>query len=155
MKRILLFSMFGFLLAGSLYAQDQTSLRKQQFNLHDGIAISGYDAVAYFTEGKAVKGNKDNAVVYQGVLYYFSSVANKEAFKKEPAKYEPAYGGWCSYAMGAKGEKVEVDPKTFKIVDGKLNLFYNKFFNNTLNDWNKDEANLHRKADANWAKIYH
>jgi hypothetical protein len=55
--------------------------------------------------------------------------------------------------MGAKGEKVEVDPETFKIVNGKLFLFYNAYFNNTLKSWNKDEANLNRKADANWKKI--
>jgi hypothetical protein len=55
--------------------------------------------------------------------------------------------------MGAKGENVEVDPETFKIVNGKLFLFYNAYFNNTLKSWNKDEANLNRKADANWKKI--
>jgi YHS domain-containing protein len=139
----------------SLAAQDETALRQKHYNLDKGIAVSGYDVVAYFTQNKAVKGSKDNAVSHQGAIYYFSSVANKEEFKKNPAKYEPSYGGWCSYAMGAKGEKVEIDPKTFKIVNGKLNLFYNKFFNNTLTDWNKDEANLKKKADASWMKIYH
>ena len=154
MKRIVLFFMLTALGAG-IQAQDQGPLRKKQFNLNDGLAISGYDPVAYFIQNKAVKGSRENAVAYEGVTYYFSSAANKEEFKKNPAKYEPEYGGWCSYAMGAKGEKVEVDPKTFKIVNGKLNLFYNKFFNNTLTDWNKDEANLKKKADANWSKIYH
>jgi YHS domain-containing protein len=154
MKQFVLFLMIG-LLVNDIYAQDQSGLRKKQFNLNDGIAVSGYDPVAYFTLNKAVKGSKENAVAYEGVTYYFSSAANKEEFKKNPAKYEPEYGGWCSYAMGAKGEKVEIDPKTFKIVNGKLNLFYNKFFNNTLTDWNKDEANLKKKADANWAKTFH
>jgi len=64
---------------------------------------------------------------------------------KNPAGYEPQYGGWCAYAMGANGEKVEIDPGTFKIVDGKLNLYYNAFFNNTLKSWNKDEVNLKKK----------
>ncbi|MEO5681489.1 MAG: YHS domain-containing (seleno)protein [Chitinophagaceae bacterium] len=154
MKRIVLFLLVA-LLANALLAQDQTGLRKKQFNLNDGVAISGYDPVAYFTQSKAVKGSRENAVVDQGVTYYFSSTANKETFKNNPAKYEPEYGGWCSYAMGAKGEKVAIDPKTFKIVNGKLNLFYNKFFNNTLTDWNKDETNLKKKADASWGKIYH
>jgi YHS domain-containing protein len=154
MKQIVL-SLFIGLLVTNIHAQDQTALRKKQFNLGDGgIAINGYDPVAYFTAGKAVKGSKENALVYEGVTYYFSSTANKEEFKKNPAKYEPSYGGWCSYAMGAKGEKVEIDPKTFKIVDGKLNLFYNRFFNNTLTDWNKDEANLKKKADVNWSKTF-
>ena len=57
--------------------------------------------------------------------------------------------------MGAKGEKVPVDPGTYKIINNKLYLFYNKFFNNTLKDWNKDESNLKTKADANWQKINH
>jgi hypothetical protein len=56
--------------------------------------------------------------------------------------------------MGAKGEKVEIDPETFKIIDGKLYLFYNAYFNNTLTSWNKDEKNLKAKADKNWLSIY-
>lgn len=137
----------------TLTAQDPTALRVKQFNLEKGIAIQGYDPVAYFQQSKAVKGSKDLAVYHQGVTYYFSSPANKEAFKTNPGQYEPQYGGWCAYAMGAKGEKVEVDPKTFKITGGKLYLFYNRYFNNTLTDWNKDEAGLKQKADVNWNKI--
>ena len=137
----------------SLFAQDAT-LRVKQFNLDDKVAISGYDPVAYFKSNKAVKGNKNLSVYNQGVIYYFSSAENKEEFKKNPFKYEPEYGGWCAYAMGAKGEKVSIDPETFKIVNGKLYLFYNSFFNNTLKSWNKDEANLKAKADVNWTKIF-
>lgn len=136
----------------SISHAQQANPRIKQFNLEDGLAIQGYDPVAYFS-GKAVKGNKDLAVYYQGATYHFSTVANKEAFKKNPSQYEPQYGGWCAYAMGSKGEKVSVDPKTFKVTDGKLYLFYNKFFNNTLIEWNKDEAGLKPKADANWKKI--
>ncbi|HZE82850.1 MAG TPA: YHS domain protein, partial [Puia sp.] len=69
--------------------------------------------------------------------------------------YEPQYGGWCAYAMGKDGSKVEVDPGTFKIVNGKLFLFYNRFFNNTLKTWNKDEDHLHKNADNNWQKLTH
>ena len=132
----------------------QEPLRKKHYNLENGLAIEGYDPVAYFTKGKAVMGKKELAVYDQGATYYFSSAENKELFKSNPAKYEPEYGGWCAYAMGAKGEKVEVDPGTFKISNGKLYLFYNKFFNNTLKDWNKDENNLRTKATANWANIF-
>lgn len=140
------------LVAGISHAQEATPHTKQ-YNLEDNLAIQGYDPVAYFKENKAVKGSKDLAVSYQGVLYYFSSVANKEEFKKNAAPYEPQYGGWCAYAMGSKGEKVSIDPKTFKIIKGKLYLFYNKFFNNTLTEWNKDETSLKNKADANWKAI--
>ncbi|MFM6926074.1 MAG: YHS domain-containing (seleno)protein [Ferruginibacter sp.] len=138
----------------STTAQDASALRKKHFNLDEGVAIKGYDPVAYFTQNKAVKGKKELSVIYQGVLYNFSSVENKEAFKAAPFKYEPEYGGWCAYAMGNTGEKVSVDPETFKIVNGKLYLFYNRFFTNTLKDWNKNEAVLKKNADSNWPKLF-
>ena len=143
------------LMAGALFAQDATSTRKKHFNLEKGIAIDGYDAVAYFNSNKAIKGDKNLAVYHQGATYRFSSVENKEAFKKNPSGYEPQYGGWCAYAMGKNGEKVSVDPETFKIINGKLYLFYNKAFNNTLKSWNKNEPILKTNADANWTKIFH
>ena len=154
MKSLLLFAMIS-MLSITANAQDATGLRKKHFNLAGGLAIEGYDPVAYFTLNKAVKGKKDLAVFHQGVTYYFSSTAHKELFKASPARYEPEYGGWCAYAMGEKGEKVSIDPGTFKIVNGKLYLFYNRFFNNTLKEWNKNEASLKTKADANWPKIFH
>ena len=149
------FTIFFALLTSISFGQDMTQLRKSQFNLDNGIAISGYDPVAYFKQGKAIKGKKELAVFDQGVTYYFSSDENKDDFKKDLSKYEPQYGGWCAYAMGKDGSKVEVDPGTFKIIDGRLYLYYNKFFNNTLKSWNKDESNLKAKADINWKKIYH
>jgi YHS domain-containing protein len=152
MKQII-FATFLTLLTTAVFSQD--ALRKKEFNLgKNGLAIEGYDPVAYFKQNKSVKGSSSNAVFHQGVTYYFTNGENKEEFKKNPSKYEPQYGGWCAYAMGKDGSKVEVDPETFKIVDGKLFLFYNKFFNNTLKSWNKDEAGLHAKADANWKKIF-
>lgn len=127
--------------------------RIKEFNLENKVAIQGYDPVAYFTQKKAVKGKTALASTYEGVTYYFSSQANKDAFVKNPSGYEPQYGGWCAFAMGSSGEKVEIDPETFKILDGKLYLFYNAYFNNTLKSWNKDEVNLKKKADANWKKF--
>lgn len=153
MKKLQLLLYMG-LLYLTAYSQDVTALRKKQFNIEDGLAIQGYDPVAYFSEGKAVKGGKEHAVYHQGVTYYFESAANAASFKKEPAKYEPQYGGWCAYAMGAKGEKVPVDPKTFKVLNGKLYLFYNRLFNNTLTSWNKDEPHLQQQADKNWTILY-
>lgn len=140
------------LLTSTAFAQE--TIRKAQFNIEKAIAIQGYDPVAYFTQKKAVKGKKDLAVAAEGVTYYFSTLENKEIFKKDYKKYEPQYGGWCAYAMGATGEKVEVDPETFKIVAGKLFLFYHSWTNNTLTKWNKDEANLKAKADAAWTKFF-
>ena len=139
----------------SSLAQDATTLRRKQFNLEKDVAIDGYDPVAYFKLNKAVKGRKDLIINNEGVYYYFSTPENKGEFKKNPSKYEPEYGGWCAYAMGSKGEKVSIDPETFKIVGGKLYLFYNSFFNNTLKSWNKDEINLKANADLNWKKTFH
>jgi YHS domain-containing protein len=154
--KILLTSLVLSLFSGTAFSQDAATLRKKQFNLNDdNVAISGYDPVAYFKENKGVKGRKELAVYYAGVIYYFSSAENKEEFKKDPSKYEPEYGGWCAYAMGAKNEKVSINPETFKIINGKLYLFYNRNSNNTLNTWNKDEASLKSKADANWQKKFH
>lgn len=129
------------------------AIRSKEFNLNNKVAIQGYDPVAYFKQNKAVKGKNEISATQDGVIYYFSSQANKDLFVKSPSTYEPQYGGWCSYAMGATGEKVEIDPQTFKITNGKLNLFYNAFFNNTLKTWNKDEVNLKKKADTNWKKF--
>ena len=131
----------------------QEQKRLKHFNLENKLAISGYDPVSYF-QGKPKEGNKTIYVSHQGIIYRFSTNANMELFKSNPTKYEPAYGGWCAYAMGERGEKVEVDPETFKITDGRLYLFYNRFFTNTLNSWNKDEANLINKADHNWQNVF-
>jgi YHS domain-containing protein len=141
-----------FALSNKTFAQQ--AIRVAQFNIEKKIAIQGYDPVAYFTLNKAVKGKKELAISAEGVTYYFSTEENKDLFKKDYKKYEPQYGGWCAYAMGAMGEKVEVDPETFKIVSGKLYLFYHSWTNNTLNKWNKDEANLKSKADASWIKFF-
>ena len=129
-----------------------TAKRVKEFNLENKVAIQGYDPVAYFTQKKAVKGKSSITTTYDGVTYNFSSQANKDLFLKKPSSYEPQYGGWCAFAMGDYGEKVEINPETFKIID-ELYLYYNAFFNNTLKSWNKDETNLKKKADANWKKI--
>ena len=148
-----IFILFLSFISVSITAQTATK-RTVEFNLENKIAIQGYDPVAYFKQSKAVKGNKELTAVYLGVEYHFSSSANKELFLKTPTIFEPQFGGWCAFAMGDSGEKVEINPETFKILDGKLYLFYNAYFNNTLKSWNKDEANLKAKAEINWKKIY-
>ncbi len=152
MKKIF-FTVIIALVTVSVLAQT-VAKRTSEFNLESKIAIQGYDPVAYFKQSKAVKGKKELTAVYQGVEYHFSSVANKELFLKTPTVFEPQFGGWCAYAMGDSGEKVEINPETFKILDGKLYLFYNAYFTNTLKSWNKDEANLKKKAESNWKRIY-
>jgi YHS domain-containing protein len=91
--------------------------RTKHYNLEKNLALGGYDQVAYFMQNKAVEGKKTHTYTYHNVTYYFASLANAEAFKKEPAKYEPQYGSWCAYAMGENGEKVSIEPQTFKVLD--------------------------------------
>lgn len=149
MKQFFLAAIFG-LLTFSVFAQTDFNTRKKHFNLDkSSLAIQGYDPISYF-EGKPQKGVAQFLVFYKGVQYYFVSNAHKEQFLKTPEKFEPAYGGWCAYAMGEYGDKVEIDPTSYKITNGKLYLFYYSFINKTLNKWNLDEANLKAKADKNW-----
>jgi YHS domain-containing protein len=141
-----------FILSSGLRAQDETA-RAQTFNIKDGVALSRYDPVSYF-EGKPMEGKPALRTSYKGVTYYFASQAHLDRFKAHPEAYEPAYGGWCAYAMGESGEKVKIDPETFKIIDGRLYLFYNFWGNNTLNTWNKNEKHLHEQAELNWKKYF-
>jgi len=128
------------------------AVRLKEFNLDDNVALEGYDPVSFFT-GKPVEGDDDIAYTHKGVTYHFSTAANLSKFKSSPEGYEPAYGGWCAYAMGNTGEKVKIDPETYKIISGKLYLFYNFWGNNTLETWNESESSLRARADQNWKKI--
>ncbi len=116
-----------------------------------GVAIDGYDPVAYF-KNRATVGNQSIKSSYNGATYFFESQDNKDAFDKSPIAYAPQFGGWCAYAVGKNNSNVEVDPATFKVKNGKLYLFYNKYFTNTLKSWNEDENNLLTKANENWSK---
>jgi YHS domain-containing protein len=140
-------------IANAVHSQDRTTEAKHYNIDKSGLALEGYDPISYFLKNKAVEGKKEYAAKVDGIIYYFESASNRDLFTKNPQKYKPQFGGWCAYAMGATGEKVEVDPETFKILDGKLYLFYNKYFNNTLKTWNKDESALKTKAEKNWASI--
>lgn len=121
-------------------------------NLKDKVAIQGYDPVAYFDD-KALEGKKEISATHNAAIYYFISKGNRSVFLKNPEKYKPQYGGWCAYAMGLNGKKVSINPETYKIENGKLYLFYDAFFNNTLKDWNKDEERLKAKANENWENL--
>lgn len=149
--RTLITLLFTICLAGA-FAQTNT-VRQKHFNLKKNLAIEGYDPVSYF-DGKPLEGESEIKTTHKGVVYYFATQSNLNKFKTAPDKYEPAYGGWCAFAMGESGEKVKVDPETFKIIDGKLYLFYNFWGNNTLTDWNKEEQKLKMSGDKNWKKFF-
>jgi len=127
------------------------------FNLDsNGLALQGYDPVSYHNQGPE-KGKKEYSFEYDGVTYQFSSQENLQTFTAAPTTYLPAFGGWCAWAM-LEGEKVEVDPETYKIINGTSYLFYNSFFSNTLSRWNsransETEEVLVKKAQSEWRKL--
>jgi hypothetical protein len=114
-----------------------------------GIAIHGYDPVAYFVEGGPRKGRLELAVQHDGASWLFASEANKKRFEDEPEKCLPAYGGYCAYGV-AQGYFVKVDPNAWRIVDNRLYLNYDRWVART---WVKDIPGYVGKADANWRKL--
>ncbi len=143
MKNIYLITVLSFI---SIF----TFAQKIDYNIQDGYIAEGYDVVEYFNK-KAVKGKQKYMLTYNNAKYRFLNEENLKKFKSNPTKYIPQYGGWCAYAMGSKGEKVSINPKTFEIREGKLYLFYNSFFNNTLESWLEEgPEKLRKKADVIW-----
>ncbi len=114
-----------------------------------GLAIRGYDPVAYFTEKKAVQGTESFSALYKGSQFRFASAANRAAFTANPERYAPQYGGFCAYAA-ALGNKAPIDPNVFTIVDNKLYLNFNR---PTEILWSKDIQGYISKADKNWPDV--
>ena len=116
---------------------------------HSTPGINGYDPVAYFTDGKPMKGSGYHVADFEGVTYAFASKEHKEMFEAKPEKYMPAYGGYCAYGV-AVGKKFVVDPEAWKIVDGNLYLNLDR---DIQKKWLKDVPGYIKKAEANWPKI--
>ena len=112
-------------------------------------AIRGYDPVAYHLEKKPVLGKPEFKAVWNGAEWRFASAANRDAFKLDPARYAPAFGGYCAYGA-SNGYKVSTDPDAFAIEGGKLYLNYSIPVQNT---WNKDRPGYIEKATANWKSL--
>lgn len=133
------------------------SLSAKKLNIDgDQLALEGYDPVSYFTE-QPMKGYPALQIKHNEVVYYFENEENRIAFTQDPEKYVPAYGGWCAWAM-LDGDKVEVDPLSYKIINGKNHLYYNGFWGDTLAKWNKKagkdgEQTLIDAADKEWADL--
>lgn len=115
----------------------------------DGNAIRGYDAVAYFTEGKPVLGDSAYSYAWQGANWRFASAQNRDAFKANPEQYAPQYGGYCAYGT-ADGHKAPTQPDAWTVQDGKLYLNYNTKVKSL---WNKDRPGYIQKADTNWPAL--
>lgn len=117
---------------------------------NDGIAIDGTDAVAYFTENKPVAGSSENAFEWNGATWHFASVENMESFKANPAKFAPAYGGYCAWAIAEKKQLASTQPSNWAVVDNRLFLNFN---DSVQERWNADIARFIKMGDENWPDI--
>ena len=115
----------------------------------DGLAIEGYDAVAYFTDGRPVEGSREFETAYEGATWRFASAANRDAFAANPEKYAPQYGGYCAYAV-SEGYTASIDPDAWTIDNGKLYLNYSKGIQRR---WEKNRAERIVQGDKNWPQI--
>lgn len=112
-------------------------------------AIQGYDPVAYFREGKPVEGKKTWMYTWKGANWYFSTPQNRDAFKANPEKFAPQYGGYCAYGT-AEGHKAPTDPLAWTIVNHKLYLNYNQEVKGL---WSKDQKGYIKTADKKWPQV--
>lgn len=127
------------------FAQSKTLINVDR----SGLAVQGYDVVAYFTDSKPEKGNPQFTSAHGGGTYRFASAEHKAAFDKEPAKYAPQFGGFCAWAV-SKNSTASIEPDAFQVVGGRLLLQYDK---GIRDKFNKDTAGNLAKADANWLGI--
>ncbi len=116
-----------------------------------GVAIVGYDPVAYFTEARAVKGSPEFSHEFLGETWHFASAAHRDDFAANPVAYAPQYGGYCAgevlYADVSSGITTNVEPRAWRILDGKLYLFYDRGY---AEEFVKNAKELVAKADGNW-----
>lgn len=115
----------------------------------NGVILQGYDAVAFFTDSKPVKGSKQFQSTYKGAIYQFASVEHKQLFDGNPEKYKVQFGGWCAYAVSL-GRVAPIIIDTWSIVDGRLVVQHN---DRAVRGWNKDVAGNLKKADHYWALV--
>lgn len=134
--------LLGVGLAAQAHAQSKTLLNLDK----SGLAVQGYDVVAYFTDGKPAKGNPQFASSYGGGTYHFASAEHKATFDKEPAKYAPQFGGYCAWAV-SKNSLAKIEPDAFQIVGGRLLLQYDT---SIREKFSKDTTGNLAKADGNW-----
>lgn len=135
--------------------QAESAKRKRNFNTVNSVALKEFDPVSYF-QGRPLKGTSKFEYNHEGIFYYFASEANREEFKKSPEKYEPMYGGWCAYTLATTGERVKIQPTSYKVSGNKLYLFYNFSNDNRMLKWTPaEEKKLKAAADKAWARSMH
>jgi YHS domain-containing protein len=148
-------AMLGFLMAAFLVvvfatAMNAEPLKKKINSDIFGVAIKGYDTVAYFTQGRAMKGKSEFSYDWNDAKWYFATAENRDLFAADPEHYAPKYGGYWAASLASTGKVVGVNPEAFKIIDGKLYLNWSLEVSNKFAK-NSDESI--KKADENWAKL--
>ena len=139
----------GGAMAVAALAASARHARAGRTNLDGGVAVKGYDPVAYFTQTAAVRGDASIAADYDGATYRFASAGNRDAFLADPARFVPQYGGFCAYAV-ANGYTAAIDPEAFTIHDGRLYLNLSK---GVRRRWERDIPGNIAKGDANWPAL--
>src|SRR5262245_28942147 len=139
----------GALLLAAVGSFTQSTLAIEPILTKDGFGLSGYDAVAYFTESKAVPGSPQYEYQWAGVRWRFASAAHLAAFAASPEKYAPQYGGYCAYAV-SRNQTAPTDPGAWKVVDGKLYLNYDQSVRAL---WEKELPDAIQRADRNWPAV--
>jgi len=120
-----------------------------ELNLEKGVALKGYDPVAYYADGAPAVGDPGITYQWQGATYLFSTAEHREAFKADPAHYAPQFGGYCAFAV-SRGTTADADPHQWAIVDGKLYVNNNAFARKL---WDQDRPGNIVAGDANWPLI--
>jgi len=138
-----------FTLALAFTAALSSLAQKPEIFSKENAAINGYDPVAYFTESKPVKGLTQFNLEWKGANWQFASQKNLDAFRANPEKFVPQYGGYCAYGL-SRGYKASTEADAWTIVNGKLYLNYNK---DVRDEWNKDQEGYIKKADTNWPTV--
>ncbi|WP_316838697.1 YHS domain-containing (seleno)protein [Pedobacter gandavensis] len=139
--------LFAVLLCGFISTAAQA--QKSEIFAPSGKAIKGFDPVAFFTEGMAVKGQDSLSYDWKGAKWMFATRKNMEQFKSEPTRFAPQYGGYCAYGTSG-GYKAPTQTETWTIVNDKLYFNYNK---KVKENWTKDQSALIEKADILWPQI--
>jgi YHS domain-containing protein len=121
----------------------------KSINTRHDVALRGYDAVAYFQDGKPIKGRDEFKHEWMGVTWQFASAANRDRFAQNPEMYAPQYGGYCAYAA-SQNYIYDADPKVWKIVNGKLYLNYNQ---QAQQLWEQDVPGNIKKGDQHWPQL--
>lgn len=137
------------ILALTILASTGTKAQTSAVFIKDGNAIRGYDPVAYFKEGKPVKGDSSFSYNWSGANWLFANRQNLDSFKLDPAKYAPQFGGYCAYGV-SEDHKSATDPEAWTIVDGKLYLNYNS---KVKEYWNKNRDKRIEDANRNWPAL--